>query len=474
MDKKTLGSFISALRRAQGLTQQEVADRLAVSNKAVSRWERDEAMPDITLLPAIADLFGVTVDELLRGERKREAPPRESVSSAAYTEDGPSDSAETPREAVEDAASEGGYAHETPVNEDESAPTQTRSAVDPRALRGLRSMTKRSLTSFRTSLLIAIALSCVGYVVHLAVSYGFYRPVIGFFCMVAFTVAAVVLAVMATMRLKDTLSEQIDGDGVRLPASELTAACRTLTYWPYRAFAVIADLLILSTPLVLVRDHRFVHSVLSADSYLLYALMLGCICGVLTLWLQKPYAAWMLEPWAGLILPDPYLLPTPKAIRRRILGLNVTQGVGILCGSLITALCTAFDIGYVYWGVDSTQYNLTSMFFFIIGTVAVIAAPFLFRIGYRSLLESGNLSSAQWTKGKRTMLRVAVRNVLLYLVAILTVSFGVSVGAVSTDGVHWDYTIHYDADIILVGIVIASVVLVADQILREKLARKAS
>ena len=57
MEKKTLGSFLSALRRAQGLTQQEVADRLAVSNKAVSRWERDEAMPDILLLPAIADLF---------------------------------------------------------------------------------------------------------------------------------------------------------------------------------------------------------------------------------------------------------------------------------------------------------------------------------------------------------------------------------------------------------------------------------
>ena len=446
MEKKTLGSFISALRRAQGLTQQEVADRLAVSNKAVSRWERDEAMPDITLLPAIADLFGVTVDELLRGERMREAPTRESAPVIA---DPDADSHGTEEE---------GYTHETPP--------------DPRALRGLRSMTKRSLTSFRTSLLIAIALSCVGYVVHLAVSYGFYRPVIGFFCMVAFTVAAVVLAVMATMRLKDTLSEQISGDGVCLPASELTAACRTLTYWSYRTFAVISTLVLQGIPLILVRDYRFVHSVLSADSYILYALMLGCICGVLTLWLQKPYAAWMLEPWAGLILPDPYLLPVPEAIGRRIRWLNMTQAIGILCGSLITSLCTAFDIGFVYWGADFTQYNLTSMFFFIIGTAAVIASPFLFRIGYRSLLESGSLSPIDWTKGKRAMLRVAVRNVLLYLVAILTVGFGVSVGAVSTDGVHWDYTTHYDADIILVGVVVASVVLVADQILRERLARK--
>ncbi len=469
MDKKTLGSFLSALRRAQGLTQQEVADRLAVSNKAVSRWERDEAMPDILLLPAIADLFGVTVDELLRGERKREAPLREYAPALSS-----SDTTENPQEPPAEPSTDGGYTHEPPIIEEENASSPTRLAADPRALRGLRSMTKRSLTSFRTSLLIAIALSCVGYVVHLAVSYGFYRPVIGFFCMVAFTVAAVVLAVMATMRLKDTLSEQISGDGVHLPASELTSACRTLTYWSYRAFVVISTLVLQGIPLILVRDYRFVHSVLSAQSYLLYALMLGCICGVLTLWLQKPYAAWMLEPWAGLILPDPYLLPAPKAIGRRTLGLNVTQGIGILCGSLITTLCTAFDIGYVYWGVDSTQYNLTSMFFFIIGTAAVIAAPFLFRIGYRSLLENGSLSPADWTKGKHAMLRAAVRNILLYVVAILTVSFGVSFGAVSTDGVHWDYTTHYDADIILVGVVIASVILVADQILREKQVRKAT
>ncbi|MBO5511354.1 MAG: helix-turn-helix domain-containing protein, partial [Clostridia bacterium] len=358
MEKKTLGSFISALRRAQGLTQQEVADRLAVSNKAVSRWERDEAMPDILLLPAIADLFGVTVDELLRGERMREATPREPAPAA--------DAAESPDETANDTADRG-HTHETPVNEEEDPPTQTRPTSDPRALRGLRSMTKRSLTSFRTSLLIAIALSCVGYVVHLAVSYGFYRPVIGFFCMVAFTVAAVVLAVMATMRLKDTLSEQIDGDGVLLPANELTAACRTLTYWSYRAFVVIAELLILSTPLVLMRDHHYLNSVLSSVSYIPVALVLCCICGVLTLWLQKPYAAWMLKPWAGLILPDPYLLPAPQAIGRRTLLLNVTQAVGIVFSVVLTTLFTGFEWGLTYWGEDNTHYNLTAIIFFALG-----------------------------------------------------------------------------------------------------------
>ncbi|MBQ7911206.1 MAG: helix-turn-helix transcriptional regulator [Clostridia bacterium] len=460
MEKKTLGSFISALRRAQGLTQQEVADRLAVSNKAVSRWERDEAMPDILLLPAIADLFGVTVDELLRGERMREAQTRESAPVIA-------DPAEGSHEAEEE-----GYTHETPVHEEENAPS--RPTADPRALRGLRSMTKRSLASFRTSLLIAIALSCVGYVIHLAVSYGFYRPVIGFFCMVAFTVAAVVLAVMATMRLKDTLSEQIDGDGVRLPANELTAACRTLTYWSYRAFTVIADLLILSTPLVLMRDHHYLNSVLSSVSYLPVALVLCCVCGVLTLWLQKPYATWMLKPWAGLILPDPYLLPAPQAIGRHTLWLNVTQAVGIVFSVVLTTLFTGFEWGLTYWGEDNTHYNLTAIIFFALGTLTVIAAPFLLRIGYRALLESGSLSAAEWTKGKRAMTRAAVRNLLLYGVAVLTVGFGVSFGASSSDGVHWEYYQSWNEGTIFLGILALSAVIIVDQILKEREARKAA
>ena len=53
-----------------------MADRLNVSNKAVSRWERDECSPDLTLIPAIAEMFGVSCDELLRGERNN--PERET------------------------------------------------------------------------------------------------------------------------------------------------------------------------------------------------------------------------------------------------------------------------------------------------------------------------------------------------------------------------------------------------------------
>lgn len=64
-----MGEFLALLRRASGFTQQEVADRLNISNRTLSSWETDRTTPDILLLPAIADLYGVTVDELLRCER---------------------------------------------------------------------------------------------------------------------------------------------------------------------------------------------------------------------------------------------------------------------------------------------------------------------------------------------------------------------------------------------------------------------
>ena len=70
MEQKTIGRFISALRKANGMTQKDLAERLNVSDKTVSRWERDEGAPDLSAIPVIAEIFGVTCDELLRGERK--------------------------------------------------------------------------------------------------------------------------------------------------------------------------------------------------------------------------------------------------------------------------------------------------------------------------------------------------------------------------------------------------------------------
>ncbi len=74
IDREKFGAFIAALRKEQGLTQQELADRLFVSNKAVSKWERGQSLPDIALLEPLAQCLGVSVAELLRGERLAERP----------------------------------------------------------------------------------------------------------------------------------------------------------------------------------------------------------------------------------------------------------------------------------------------------------------------------------------------------------------------------------------------------------------
>ena len=67
-----MGEFLALLRKTNGFTQQDVADKLNISNRTLSSWETDRTTPDILLLPSIADLYGVTVDELLRCERQPE------------------------------------------------------------------------------------------------------------------------------------------------------------------------------------------------------------------------------------------------------------------------------------------------------------------------------------------------------------------------------------------------------------------
>ena len=75
MDDATLrnqiGSNIAAYRKQAGLTQAGLAEKLNYSDKAVSKWERDLACPDIHTLPALAEALGLSVDELMQGKRGR-------------------------------------------------------------------------------------------------------------------------------------------------------------------------------------------------------------------------------------------------------------------------------------------------------------------------------------------------------------------------------------------------------------------
>ncbi len=69
MSKNTFGSFLASLRKSNSLTQKELGTRLGVSDKTISHWERDESLPDVSMIPVIAEFFGVSCDELLKGEK---------------------------------------------------------------------------------------------------------------------------------------------------------------------------------------------------------------------------------------------------------------------------------------------------------------------------------------------------------------------------------------------------------------------
>lgn len=72
LDNIKFGKFIKQLRSENNMTQKQLAEKLFITDKAVSKWERGLSMPDVSLLSSIADIFGVTVSELLNGERDDE------------------------------------------------------------------------------------------------------------------------------------------------------------------------------------------------------------------------------------------------------------------------------------------------------------------------------------------------------------------------------------------------------------------
>lgn len=66
MKKQTFGMMVAALRKEKGMTQQELADKMFVTDKAVSKWERDLSYPDVDSIPRLAEIFGISVDELMQ------------------------------------------------------------------------------------------------------------------------------------------------------------------------------------------------------------------------------------------------------------------------------------------------------------------------------------------------------------------------------------------------------------------------
>jgi transcriptional regulator with XRE-family HTH domain len=153
MEKKTMGSFISALRRAAGMTQRELGERLFVSDKTVSRCERDECTPDLALIPAIADLFGVTADELLRGERNG--------------------------------------ATNTPEGEEHRG--ERSDYQKQKSDRVFHALLERRAVKYHNQSLASVGLALVGLIVAAVINLGFLRAQIAFWASLCFPVGAVII-----------------------------------------------------------------------------------------------------------------------------------------------------------------------------------------------------------------------------------------------------------------------------------------
>ncbi len=72
MSNKNLGEMISFLRKEKGMTQNELAEKMNVTDKAVSKWERNLSCPDVNSIPTLAEVLGITVEELLNAQTKKE------------------------------------------------------------------------------------------------------------------------------------------------------------------------------------------------------------------------------------------------------------------------------------------------------------------------------------------------------------------------------------------------------------------
>lgn len=332
MEKKTIGAFIAALRKANGMTQQELADKLNVSNKAVSRWEREECAPDISLIPVIAEIFGITCDELLRGERIKEP----------------------------------------------AVPSRS----DVKVEKQIKSLVNRTIQSFKTLIYISLALAVSGFVFMLGITYGFYRAAIGFAVMLLFEVAAVLLAFIAMNKMKQT---KADNELLENADSELIDKYdSTLGNYTFASFFASFAAIVISLPQICL-DSDYLNSVWTIDSY--FPMVLLLILLVLT-----PLCLLLKKPCVALISGKHY--SARESIDKNILIINLVQlGSSLIAAALLVlAPYTIVDfyetsILYNLLITVAIAFLVVNLVFFIICTVRYRKEDKkYFRISLRNLL----------------------------------------------------------------------------------------
>ena len=73
MDTKQIGRFLKELRKSEKMTQEELGDRVGVTNKTISKWENGNYMPPIDVLMLLSEIYGVSINEILNGRRLEDA-----------------------------------------------------------------------------------------------------------------------------------------------------------------------------------------------------------------------------------------------------------------------------------------------------------------------------------------------------------------------------------------------------------------
>lgn len=220
MEKKTMGAFLAALRKANGMTQRDLADKLNVSDKTVSRWECDDGAPDLSLIPVIAEIFGITCDELLRGERK------------------------SPEE---------------------------RDDMTPKGEKQRQRLLKATLFRFRTQTLIAVGISAAGWIAALICNLAFLRAILGGLCGTVCYAASILMQMICMNAAFDSVEDAGLEDG------ELSRFRRTVIGLSEGSFGITAGVLGFTMPLILIDDayagmdagHLFVVGTMGAGVLLL-------------------------------------------------------------------------------------------------------------------------------------------------------------------------------------------------------------